>query len=460
MTHTALQHKDQSAGIAVSGKGASSEDILTYALKLPCGAVLPNRFAKAAMTEGLASPDNHATKRHVNLYDFWSRGGAGLLITGNVQVDRAHLERPGNVAIDGRQKDEAIQALKNYAKAGTKNGAHLWMQISHAGRQTPKSVNPQPKAPSGIKLRMPGAVFGEPKALVHDEILAIIQRFAFAAKTARETGFTGVQIHAAHGYLISEFLSPHVNRRNDEWGGSLQNRARLLLEIVRAVRKITARDFPISVKLNSADFQKSGFQHQEAIQVAKWLQSEGIDLLEISGGNYEAPAMMRLENLKKWRPKDNERIQPSTIAREAYFMKYAVNIREAVSMPLMVTGGFRSRQGLEEAIKSAVVDVAGLARPFCVDPYAARNLMNGVYQTAVPQYENTLRLGPTPILGANSPIRLVRAINGWGKQGWFCLQLLRMGDGKLPDAKMGILAALRDYQKNEAQAAENLRRTS
>ena len=437
-------------------KNKNDVEALASPLTLPCGAILSNRICKAAMTEGLANPLNQATQAHVNVYDLWSQGGAGLLLTGNVQVDRRHLERAGNVAIAARQSAESFQALRDFARSATKNGVHIWMQISHAGRQTPFAINPSPKAPSSVQLHMPGAAFGKPSVLTDSEINQIIERFAFAAKTAREAGFTGVQLHAAHGYLVSQFLSPRVNLRSDKWGGSLSNRARLLRETLRAMRKATAPDFPIGVKLNSADFKTGGFEHDHAIQVAKWVEEDSVDLLEISGGTYESPVMMKMESFSKRKPDANERLQESTIAREAYFMKYAANIRKAVSLPLMLTGGFRRRDTLNEAIGSGVVDIAGIARPFCADPYAFRNLCNGVYQDAMPKYENILRLGPTSLLGANSPFRVIRGVDGFGKQSWFCMQILRMGEGKMPDLSMNILKAFRLYMKNETQAAEVL----
>jgi 2,4-dienoyl-CoA reductase-like NADH-dependent reductase (Old Yellow Enzyme family) len=150
------------------------------------------------------------------------------------------------------------------------------MQISHAGRQTPASVAETPVAPSEVQLQMPGAQFGKPRALSHEEILDIIQKFAHCANIAQDTGFTGVQIHGAHGYLISEFLSPDINLREDEWGGTLEKRAKFLIETVRSVRKAVGENFPVSLKLNSADFQKGGFSHEDAIQVATWLNEEGI----------------------------------------------------------------------------------------------------------------------------------------------------------------------------------------
>ena len=424
-------------------------------LTLPCGATLKNRIAKGAMTEGLGDARNRATEGHVRLYRRWAEGGAGMLLTGNVQIDRRYMERPGNVAIDGPQSNEAIAALRDYAKAGTANGAHLWMQISHAGRQTPALVNKEPVGPSDKALDMPGAQFGKPRALTVAEIEDVIRRFAFVASVARDTGFTGVQIHAAHGYLISSFLSPDVNTRTDEWGGSLENRARLLLETVRAVRKAVGADFPVSVKLNSADFQRGGFSHEDAIRVASWLNAEGLDLLEISGGTYEQPRLVGLDDLTL-HPEKAEKRRESTIAREAYFLEYAKDIRAATTMPLMVTGGFRSVAGMNAALASGTMDVVGIARPLCVDPEIANKLLSG---TAVetPAYEKTLRLGPG-FLGPHSPVNLIKALNGWGQQGWFCLQLLRMGAGQNPDPKMGVFAAFRNYTKNEAKAASALQR--
>ena len=424
-------------------------------LTLPCGGTLKNRLAKGAMTEGLGDPYNRATEAHVRLYRRWAAGGAGMLLTGNVQVDRRYMERPGNVAIDGPQSNEAIAALRDYAKAGTENDTHLWMQISHAGRQTPASVNKEPVAPSPKPLEMPGAQFGNPRAMTGAEIEDTIRRFAHAPTVALDTGFTGVQIHGAHGYLISEFLSPDVNSRTDEWGGSLENRARLLLEIVRAVRKAVGPDFPVSVKLNSADFQRGGFSHEDAIRVATWLDAEGLDLLEISGGTYEQPRLVGLDDLTL-HPEKSEPRRESTIAREAYFLEYAKDIRAAVKMPLMVTGGFRTAAGMNAALASGTMDVVGLARPLCVDPAIPAKLLSGTAHET-PAYEKTLRIGPG-ILGPHSRINLVKALNGWGQQGWFCLQLLRMGAGQDPDPRMGVFSAFRNYARNEAGAAAALQR--
>ena len=255
-------------------------DPLAQPLRLPCGATLGNRLCKAAMTEGLADRHLRATARHATLYRAWSEGGAGLLVTGNVMVDRQVLERPGNVAIDSRHAAtvdaEARARLKAWSSAGTVGGNGLWMQISHAGRQSPRYATRQPVGPSAVQLELLGN-YARPRALREDEILDLVQRFAAVAVIARETGFTGVQVHGAHGYLLSSFLSPVTNQRTDAWGGSLENRARFLIEAVRAVRKAVGHDFPVSVKLNSDDFRKGGFSHADCLGVVQLLNGEGID---------------------------------------------------------------------------------------------------------------------------------------------------------------------------------------
>ena len=423
---------------------------ITDKLDLPCGAQIKNRICKGAMTDGLADEQNRATSKHVNLYDRWSDGGAGILLTGNVQVDHRYLERPGNVVIEGQQTNEQLSRLTAYAEAGTKNDTHLWMQISHAGRQTPASVAETPVAPSEVQLQMPGAQFGKPRSLSNEEILDIIQRFAHTASVARETGFTGVQIHGAHGYLVSEFLSPDINKRNDNWGGNLEKRSKFLLEIVRSVRKSVGDDFPVSLKLNSADFQKGGFTHEDAIQVASWLNEEGLDLLEISGGTYEQPHLVGID--MGLNPERAEVRRESTIAREAYFLDYANDIRNVFKGPLMVTGGFRSVQGMNDALNQNACDVLGIARPFCIDPQIANKLLSkDISET--PTLEKTMQVGPG-LLGLNSPFSMIKGINGWGQQAFWCLNLIRMGEDLDPNLDLGVFKAFLQYQRNEKDAAK------
>jgi 2,4-dienoyl-CoA reductase-like NADH-dependent reductase (Old Yellow Enzyme family) len=343
-------------------------------LTLPCGIILKNRLAKAALTEGIADAHNRANSRLTNLYARWAAGGCGLLLTGNVQVDRRYLERPGNMAVDG---NGGLDALRAVAEAGSADNTQIWMQINHPGRQTPIYLNPRPVGPSATALDFGGGDFngigfGDPRALTGDEVEDIVRRFAHVSAAARETGFTGVQIHAAHGYLLSQFLTPRVNKRTDKWGGPLENRARLLLEIVRAARRAVGPNLAVSVKLNSSDFQKGGFSHEECLQVVQWLDEEGVDLLELSGGNYEQLSMGGAENETDVLP-----VKESTRQREAYFLAYAESIRQTVrNTPLMVTGGFRSRAAMDEALAEGAASVIGLGRPLCSAPDAANHLLD------------------------------------------------------------------------------------
>ena len=427
--------------------------ILEKHLTLPNGVTLKNRIAKAAMTEGLGDDHNRATERHAVIYRRWAEGGAGMLLTGNVMVDARYLERPGNVVIDGPQSDEQMTRLRQWSSAAREGGADIWMQLSHAGRQSPKIVATEPVAPSAVELGLPGGTFAKPRALNIHEIEAIIQKFVYAASIAKQAGFTGVQIHAAHGYLISEFLNPLVNQRDDEWGGSLSNRARLLLRVIIEVRAQVGSGFPVSVKLNSSDFQKGGFGPKDSLQVAEWLNDADIDLLEISGGSYEQPAMMDIEGMEA---RHEEEKRESTRAREAYFLTYAEKIRKVAKMPLMVTGGFRSAAGMEEAITSGACDICGIARPLCVDPAVPAKLISGEMETA-PSWEKMLRIGPG-ILGPNSSIDIVKALNGFSVMAFFYENIFRLADGMEAKTKMALFPAFIKSQMGEAKAAKALKR--
>ncbi len=322
-------------------------------LDLPCGERVKNRFLKSAMSEQLGDRAQHPTDALAALYAAWAEGGIGAQVTGNVMIDRTALGEPLNVVLDDTSD---LAPFERWAQAGRRHGAHIWMQLNHPGKQSPAMLSRHPVAPSEVPLG--GALtpfFRTPRALTHDEVEAIIARFASAAARAKEAGFTGVQIHGAHGYLVSQFLSPHHNRRNDQWGGSAENRRRFVVEVYRAIRAKVGAKFPVSIKLNSADFQKGGFTEDESIAVVEALASEGIDLVEVSGGTYEAPAMTGFA------------VAESTRRREAYFAAFAERVRAKVRVPLAVTGGFRSGPAMLEALGEAT-DMIGLARPLAVCP--------------------------------------------------------------------------------------------
>ena len=412
-------------------------NILQKELTLPCGAVLSNRIAKAALTEGLADVTGMPTSELKQLYGLWSDGGAGLLLSGNIQIDVNHLERPGNVIIESKPQNNLKKALKDWSTAATRNNNHFWAQISHAGRQTQTNINKTPKAPSPIKVALPGGQFGRPIALTTEEIKKIIEGFGIAAITCKNSGFTGIQIHAAHGYLLSQFLSPRSNIRTDAYGGELSNRARLLIEIVKTVRSRVGNDFPISVKLNSADFQKGGFNFQDSLQVAQWLEEETIDLLEISGGTYEQPRLLGVEGIGEY---EDQNIAQSTVKREAYFVDFAIELREKISIPMMVTGGFRHQDAMVHAIESGAADLIGIGRPLCVLTDAPKKLFDGLNE--LPRYEKELKFFPS-WLSFLSKIQPFKTMATFGIQFWFYAQLDFLGKEGEPNTSISPFAATR-----------------
>ena len=409
--------------------------LISQSLKLPCGTELPNRLAKAAMTEGLATANGVPTPELERLYGLWSDGGAGMLLSGNIQVDRDHLERPGNVVIDAKPNAAMRKALASWAKAGTRNGNHFWAQISHAGRQTQKIVNPHPKAPSPIKLGLPGGQFGEPVALTKPEIKQIVRRFGVCAAAVQEAGFTGVQVHAAHGYLLSQFLSPRSNHRDDEYGGDLANRARMLLDVIASVRKAVGPDFPVAVKLNSADFQKGGFDFADSLEVVQWLEKASVDLIEISGGTYEQPKLLGVAGMEE---EEKQEVKESTMIREAYFVDFALAMQEKVSIPLMVTGGFRQRRVMEQALETGSADLIGLGRPMCVMADAPNQLLAGLDE--LPRYEDNLSLFPSWLSFLNT-FKPLRALATFAVQFWFYGQIYAIGHRGQADDNLSVFAA-------------------
>ena len=321
---------------------------LDQPIRLPCGVVLQNRICKTAMSEGMADPQNHANPRLETLYRRWATSGAGLLFSGNIQVDPDHLERPLNVVIKDKQGAEQLARM---AAAGVSGGAQFWAQLSHTGRQVDALINPAPLAPSAVEIevmRGAGFNFAKPRPMTEGEIERVIAQFGFAAEQVRKAGFTGVTLHAAHGYLLSQFLSPLTNRRTDKWGGTLENRARLLLMVVAAVRDAVGPGFPIGIKLNSSDFQKGGFTSTDCVELVRILNGTSLDLLELSGGSLEQPKIMGL-SLKE---EGEDGAKQSTIKREAYFLNFAREVREVAQIPVMVVGGFRSASAMTEALEN------------------------------------------------------------------------------------------------------------
>jgi len=402
--------------------------VLGESLELPCGQQTKNRFFKSAMSEILATVDHQVSKGLVKLYQRWADGGCGVLITGNVMIDRNALGEPRNVVFD---RDTNKDMVAKWAKAATSNNTDCWVQLNHPGKQSPKAINPDPVSPSSVPLgKGLDKFFNPPRELTEDEIYEIIGKFAFAAKMSKEAGFTGVQIHGAHGYLVSQFLSPHHNRREDQWGGSIENRMRFVKEVYLAIRNEVGEGFPVGIKLNSADFQRGGFTEEESTQVIMALDEMGMDLFEVSGGNYEAPAMTG--------------VKQSTRDREAYFIEFAAKMKRLIKAPVVVTGGFRSAQGMADAVASGQVDMVGIARPLTLHPDLPKEVIKGV------DVKNQVKPLTTGVKALDQA--------GMLEITWYEQQMARLAKGKRPDPKMNVYWSIaRTLASNGIQAFQKRR---
>lgn len=391
-------------------------NLLNQPLQLPNGSLLRNRLAKAAMSETLATYGNRPTQDLERLYRRWAASGLGLLITGNVMIDRRALGEPGNLVIEDASD---LAVLQLWTQAVTDQGAALWAQLNHPGKQSTKGLNAYNLAPSAVPFREDMAAFFEtPREATPAEIREIITRFGRSAAVCKQAGFSGVQIHGAHGYLVNQFLSPHHNRRTDEWGGSAENRRRFVLAVYAEIRRQVGPDFPVGIKLNSADFQRGGFTEEESLETILALVEAGIDLIEISGGTYEAPAMSGAMQTPK---------KASTVSREAYFLEFAEKVRATVAVPLMVTGGFRTVAGMNAALRAGALDVVGLARLLAIDPQAPVALLQG--------RDSGERVRPISTgLKAVDRLGLMEVL-------WYTRQLKRIAKGRAPRPDESGLAA-------------------
>ena len=337
--------------------------------ELPCGLKLSNRIVKAALEESLGQGDNQPNKYIYRLYERWAKGSFGLILTGNVQVDERYPGLMTDLMIPSKDKID-LDRWKRYADAGQSQGIPTIVQINHAGRQSPIGKRPLMQAtiaPSPIPMSLGENRFakmiqkiaiGTPKEMSREEIDEAVGKFANAAEIMFKAGFAGVEIHGSHGYLVSSFLSPKTNKRRDEYGATPKDRMKFLFRVIDAIRTIVPSTFAVGVKLNSADYSTGGLTEDEAQDQIRWITEHGgIDFIEISGGTYEAPTMFGSEYHSR-----SER----TRRREAYFLEFAARVRCITTLPLIVTGGFRTRQGMNDAIRSNACDMVGIGRPICL----------------------------------------------------------------------------------------------
>ncbi|MGA9519605.1 MAG: NADH:flavin oxidoreductase/NADH oxidase family protein [Trichococcus sp.] len=332
------------------------DDLLFQPLTLPNGTVIKNRFFKSAMSETMGDRHQLPNRELIMLYNKWASEDIGVLVTGNVMIDSRYLGEPGNVALDSEKN---LDVFKAWAQVGQKKGTPIWLQLNHPGKQMYRSIQEEPIAPSAIPISGSSAsAFRIPREMTLVEIQETVTKFISAAQRAEEAGFSGVQLHAAHGYLINQFLSPADNHRKDTYGGSLDNRMRFLREIYQGIRRSVNPNFSIALKLNASDFKEEGFGFEDCQEVVKIMSDLGVDLIEISGGNYETPVF------------------GSEYENGAGFLNYATALSKITNVPIVSTGGFRDKKQMEKAINDGV-SMIGMARPFVLMP----NLVTEIKQT-------------------------------------------------------------------------------
>jgi 2,4-dienoyl-CoA reductase-like NADH-dependent reductase (Old Yellow Enzyme family) len=321
---------------------------------------VPNRFVRSATHDFMADDEGFVTDAHMELYSRLAEGDVGLIITGHAHVQPSGKASPRQMAVFD---DRFVEGLARIPAAVHRFPSLVFLQIAHAGRQTKEKLcGCVPVSPSAIYDPASKVM---PRELASDEIGALIVDFISAAKRAKRAGFDGVQLHAAHGYLLSSFLSPHTNQRADEWGGPVENRARVLVEILCGVKSACGRDFPVIVKLNSTDFFKGGLVLEDAVRVARMIETEGIDGIEVSGGMAEAGRGSVWPGLRS----EDE---------EGYFAANASAIKAAVRVPVFALGGVRTLAVAERLVREGRADLVSLSRPLIRDPFLVKHFHEGL----------------------------------------------------------------------------------
>ncbi|KAH7016019.1 uncharacterized protein B0I36DRAFT_41453 [Microdochium trichocladiopsis] len=343
------------------------------------GQTAKNRFLKAAMTERLSTwhpteleKRGIATPELINVYKRWGEGGFGMVLSGNTMIEYDHLESAGNLIIprDAPFSGERFETFKALAEAAKKHGSLAVVQLSHPGRQVTEDIQKHPISASDVQLEMNfgGKRFAKPRAMEKEDIERVIKGFVRASEYASKAGWDGVQLHGAHGYLLAQFLSPLTNKRIDEYGGSLANRSRLILEIADAVRVRVPKDFIVGIKINSIEFEEGGFPSGDCVTLCSELEKHGIDFVELSGGTYQELAFGHRRE--------------STRRREAFFLEFADKITpELHKTKAYVTGGLRTGQAMVNALKT--VHGVGLARPATHEFDLPQKILDGRAQSAI-----------------------------------------------------------------------------
>jgi 2,4-dienoyl-CoA reductase-like NADH-dependent reductase (Old Yellow Enzyme family) len=385
-------------------------------LQLPCGAVLKNRWVKSAMSDSLADGEGNATNAQARLYEKWAQGGLGLSIIGEVQVDHRFPEKPGNLVLETDVDRQAIHALTSRASI---NGAHIWPQLSHAGGLSYIPIS-QPKGPSALNI----SEF-QCNGMSETEITQLPEMYANAALIAKQTGFTGVQIHAGHGFLLSQFLSPLFNQREDQYGGTIEARCKVIIEIIAKVRSVVGATFPIGIKINSSDQLEGGLTQDDALIAISILDKTSIDLIEISGGSYFPGATSSSDSA----------------VSGPYFVEFAQKAKTLTSIPLVVTGGFKTRKQALDTLSDNAADMIGLGRALVLNPKLPQDWQSDTNTNIkFPRFE-------TPPPG--------------GITAWYTMRLTALSDDIEDNFNLDLLSAIQLYeQRDEARSVKWLNKFS
>ena len=357
------------------------------------GQTAPNRFMKAAMTEHMASWDAEdleargvPSRELANLYKRWGEGNIGLIVTGNIMIEYDHIEAAGNCVIprESSFSGERFEAFKSMAAVGKKHGSLLVGQVNHPGRQVSSNLQKNPISASSVQLegRIMGATFEKPRAATKDDIDNIVDGFAHAAEFLERAGYDGIELNAAHGYLIAQFLSCTTNHRTDQYGGSVSNRTQIIVEIAEAIRNRVSSRFIMGIKLNSVEFQDKGLNPEEVKEICRILEEKRFDFVELTGGTYEKLAFGHQRD--------------STKKREGFFLEFAELIAPVLSQTkTYITGGFKTVGAMNKALE--IVDGVGLARTLAQEARLCKDILNGKFTSARKQATDDDDFGITNI---------------------------------------------------------------
>jgi 2,4-dienoyl-CoA reductase-like NADH-dependent reductase (Old Yellow Enzyme family) len=388
-------------------KTSVSNHVLRRSLELPCGATLKNRLAKSAMSDSLGNGEGDPTEAQIRLYERWAEGGAAVSIIGEVQGDPRFPETPGNLVFGAHTDQQTIQSLVSRAVI---EGAHLWPQLSHAGALSHLPIS-QPKGPSALNIEGLQCA-----GMSIDEIQELPDMYARTAAYAKNAGFSGVHIHAGHGFLLSQFLSPLFNRRNDGYGGSIETRCRIVLKVIDEVRRAVGPSFPVGIKINSTDQLEGGLTEVDALEVVRLLDQTSIDLIDISGGTYFPGAKASSERSSDGGP---------------YFLDFARRAKGVTDVPLMATGGFKRREQAVDAVASGAVDMVSLARVMVINPRLAEVWL-------------TEEGGDPDFPVFDSPPR-------GGITAWYTMRITALGEDREDAFTLDLPSAIRIYEERDAQ---------